>query len=165
MKYILFLNLLSILLGCSNTSDSSLKTGLEGKTIPVFNMLLMDSSHQMNTGKIPAGKPVVFLLVSPFCPYCRALTKDIVDHMQSLDGIQFYVISSFPLDQIRGYYGEFKLDNYPNITVGQDYATVFQNYFKASAVPYVAIYGEEKKLRKVFVGKININLIKETAFN
>ncbi len=63
MKHIISLLLLSCLYGC-NTSPA-IKTGLEGKEMPSFNLLLMDSVHQISTSEIPEGQSTVFLL---FCP-------------------------------------------------------------------------------------------------
>lgn len=160
MKYIISIVLLSVLFSCCNTPASKLKTGLEGKEMPSFDLLLMDSLHQLNTQKISGEKPVVFILISPSCPFCRALTKDIVSNIKSLENIQFYIISSYPFDQIKSYYSEFRLGKYSNIIVGQDYTAYSENYFNAAGVPYIAVYNKGRKLRQVFIGKINPDIIK-----
>lgn len=158
-KVILFITV--ILSGCY--APPPLKIGLEGKLMPSFNLLLMDSTSLLNTSAIPTGNPTVFLLFSPSCHYCRAQTQDIIDEIKSLTNIRFYIFSSFSFDQVKSYNEHYQLNKYKNITVGQDYGSYFENYFKAPGVPYMAIYSKDKRLKQVFVGKVEINEIKQIA--
>src|SRR4051812_33041244 len=103
MKRILFILSLTILCGCFG-KKSTIVTGLEGKPMPAYNLLLMDSVTQLNTGHIPAGKPAILFLFSPYCPYCRAQVEDIVKHIKSFEGIKIYMISSFPFPIIKSFY-------------------------------------------------------------
>jgi thiol-disulfide isomerase/thioredoxin len=139
------------------------KTGQEGKPMPAFNVLLMDSTTKLNMGGIPAGNPVVILLFSPYCPYCRAETEEIIDDMKSLKNIRFYFLSNFPFDPIKQYAEHYRLDKYKNITVGQDYGVYLPQHFNVAGVPYIAIYSKDKKLKEVFIGKTDINEIKNIA--
>jgi thioredoxin-related protein len=151
MKNITIGLLLIWLFGCKETP--AVKTGLEGKEMPAFNMLLMDSSSQLNTSSIPTGQPTIFFLFEPGCPYCRALTQEIIADTK-LRAIHFYLLSPNAYSQIKQYYDEYQLKKYPNLTVGQDYQSYLMNYFKAPGVPYLAIYGKDKRLKQVIIGKV-----------
>ena len=157
MKSIAFYCLVICLLGCYEIPP--VKTGLEGKPLPFFNLLLIDSITHFNTKNIPAGKPTVLFFFSPDCPHCRALTKEIVSDMKTFKNVQFYILTSFPFELLKKYYDHYKLKNYSNITVGQDVASYFANYFKATGVPYIAIYSKEKRLKQVLVGKVSTSRI------
>jgi thiol-disulfide isomerase/thioredoxin len=162
MKYITILVLASCLAGCFGRKPE--KTGLEGKPMPAFNLLLMDSTTRINTSSFPSGEPIVMFFFSPYCPYCRAQTEDIIANMKSFTNIRFYMLTNLPLSQLKHYYNHYRLDKYPNIVVAQDYNSYFVNYFKVTGVPYMAIYSKDKQLKQVLIGKVGTDLIKDIVF-
>lgn len=137
------------------------KTGLEGNPIPSVNVFCSDSITYLNTGNIPAGKPIVLLLFDPYCPYCRAETEDILKNMKSMQDVRFYLLTSSPFNDMTAFYKNFALSKYKNVTVGIDTGFAFIKYFKISGVPFTAIYDDEKKLKQTFSGKIEAKVIKD----
>src|SRR5882757_7748196 len=162
MKTIAILLLLASLSGCFSTPDKE-KTGLEGKPLPSFDLLLTDSVSHFNTNRIPPGEPVVLFYFGPHCPYSRAQMEDIVDNIKTLGNIRFYVFTSGPFQELKGFYDHYGLKNYPNVTVGQDYAYYFSGYFKTNIVPYLAVYDRHKQLKQALIGKTDIGIIKDIA--
>jgi len=160
MKPYILIFILALLTGCFGATPE--KTGLEGKSLPVFNLLLTDSTV-INTSNIPAGKPMAFFFFSPYCPHCRAQTKEITEDMDRLKDIQFYFVSSFPMPDLKAFSKEFNLKKYPNITIGIDSANIGAEYFEIMGVPYMAIYGKDKRLNKTFMGKIYSSQLKKVA--
>jgi thiol-disulfide isomerase/thioredoxin len=139
------------------------KTGKEGKPIPEFSLLLTDSTTWLNSRNIPTGKPIVLLYYSPYCPFCKALTQEIIEEMDELKNIQFYFISSFPMSTLKAYSKAYQLAKYPNIITGVDTSSVLHDYFDAPGIPYLAIYDKDKKLSQSFLGKISGNQIKKVS--
>jgi thiol-disulfide isomerase/thioredoxin len=161
MKKIILLFFVATMTGCFGTDP--VKTGKEGKPVPEFNLLLTDSSTWFKSANIPTGKPFVLFYFSPYCPYCKAQTKQIVDDMDRLKNIHFYFVSHYSLPEIKSFCKEFQLSKYSNITAGLDTANTVSDYFEIAAIPYLAIYNEKKILNKTFVGKIyNSQIIKAT---
>lgn len=161
MRYVIFCLLSIFLISCSD--NKGVETGLEGKTLPEFNILLPDSLTYFNTASIPEGKPVVLFLFTPQCPYCRSQVSEIIEDMDKLKDIQFYLVTNFPVPEMRHFYNEYKLAQYPNITIGKDTADFAADYFEAPYVPYTAVFGKDKKLKRAFVGKIYSRQMKEAA--
>ena len=161
MKQFIQLVIIACLTGCFGAEPH--KSGLEGKPLPNFSLLLTDSIHSVRGADIPTGKPIVFFYLSPFCPYCKAQTKDIIEHMDKLKNIQFYFITNFKYADFKDFYNEFQLAQYPNIVAGLDTASAIADYFEISNVPYLAIYKKDKTLNKTFVGKIYSSQIKKAA--
>jgi protein-disulfide isomerase len=126
--------------------------------------MLMDSVSRLSTSNIPTGKPIVVFFFSPSCPYCRAQTEDLIKNIQSLGDIRFYLLAQLPFAPVRKYYTHYQLEKYTNITLGLDYETYFGKYYKANAVPYIAIFNKEKQLKHVLVGNVGSKTIKEIAF-
>lgn len=150
-----------ILFSCNNKS-TTIKTGLEGEKIPPFKLLLSDSVSYLNTESITKG-PVVFISLAPWCPYCKAQIEELISKIKSLQNIHFYILTTSPFKEFNQFTSTYQLNKYQNITTGIDNNYYFINYFKNNAVPYLAIYGKDKKLKAALVGKSSVDLIKEIA--
>jgi thiol-disulfide isomerase/thioredoxin len=159
-KYLISILVISHLTGCFIREPE--KTGKEGKLIPEFNLLLLDSTTSLNISHSKAHTPIVLFYFSPMCPYCKMQTEEVIKNMDKLKNIQFYFTSAFPIPMLKAYTKEYKLAQYPNITIGRDTANSIGNYFEIAGVPYMAIYGKDKKLKKSFMGgKLNSSQIKK----
>ena len=134
-------------------------TDFYGSPLPSFNILLMDSATVLNTRNIPSGSPVVIFFFNPNCPYCKWETQNVIANIDSVKNIRFYMLSSYPFQSIKKYYIDFRLNRYKNITVAQDPKVFFGKYYKASSVPYIAIYNSNKTLKKIIPGNISTTQI------
>jgi thiol-disulfide isomerase/thioredoxin len=162
MKQLCTVFLLVFLAACYSSEPQ--KTGKEGKPMPAFKILLTDSSTWVKTNEFPDGQASVLFYFSPYCPYCKVQTKQIVENIDKLKNIHFYFISAFPISLLKAYTKEFELAKYPNIQVGMDITRAVSDYFEIIGVPYLAIYGKDKKLTKSFMGgKVYSNQIKKIA--
>ena len=126
------------------------KTGMEGRVLPAFNILLPDSVSRFNTADIPTGKPFIILAFSPFCKHCQAETINIIKHMDQLTNIKIYYVTTDPFSAMKSFYQHYKLAKYSNITMGRDEKYSFFKYFKVWQSPYTAIFDSHKRLKQVF---------------
>lgn len=161
MKHICLFFIIVCLTSCFGAEPQ--KTGKEGNPLPEFSMLLTDSTTRLHSGDIIKGKPFILFNFSPYCPYCKAQTKKIIENMDVLKNIHFYFLSMYPISEVKKYSNEFQLAKYPNITIGLDSAGLVNDYFEIQGFPYMAVYGKDKKLRKTFLGKTYTKQIKEAA--
>ena len=162
MKAALLLFLTFSLFSCHHRPV--LKSGLEGTIIPTFDLLLTDSMTHFSTAKITGGRPTVFFFFSPECPYCRAQMQDLIDNSKELKGIHFILVTEFPFKEMIAFYTHYKLNQYLNITLGEDYSGFFSEYFKTTQVPFLALYNKERRLNQVNLGKMYSQEIKTIAF-
>jgi len=138
-------------------------TGFEGKDMPAFNLLLPDSVTYLNTADLKKGKPTVLFFFGPDCPICANQIDSIKLHMQEMKNVQFVLFTGESFKGMKGFIETHGLGKYDNITVGRDTADYFARTFKADGYPYTAFYGEDKKLRCVFVGQMKIAQLVATA--
>src|SRR5579872_191676 len=101
MKKLCFLALLTFLCGCFGKTPE--KTGLEGKPLPSFKLLLTDSSTNFDTRNIPGDKPVVLFYFGPYCPYSRAQMEEIIKNMNQLQDVRFCLFTSYPFTQMKDF--------------------------------------------------------------
>jgi thiol-disulfide isomerase/thioredoxin len=127
------------------------KTGMEGKPLPSFTLLLPDSTSRLTTDSIQKGTPIILFYFSPYCPYCRAEMRNITDNMAKLSHIRFYVFTSYPFPLMKEFYTQYHLNRYKNITAGVDDKGYFSSYYKIKSVPFLAVYDKDKLLRHILI--------------
>ena len=160
MKKIAFIIVLVALTSCFGVEPQ--KTGKEGKSMPDFNIQLADG-NMLHTRDIPTGKPIVLFYFSPYCPYCKALTEDIIEDMDDLKELQFYFVTTLGTQDLKQFAKEHQLAKYPNIFTGLDTARYINEYFGPRGIPYTAVFSKDKILNKTFVGKIGTGRILKAA--
>jgi len=126
------------------------KTGMEGRLLPPFDLLLVDSVTHLNTKDIPTGKPFVVIGFSPFCKHCDAETENIINNIEQFKGLSIYFVTPFQFQDMKDFYRYFKLYHYSNILVGRDSSDFFMSYFKAEGTPFTAIFDSKKRLKAAF---------------
>ena len=135
------------------------KSGLEGRLLPEFSLLLSDSLTRLNTNDIPTGKPFIMLGFSPYCVHCQGEILDIIQHIKRFGDTTIYLVTAFPYSDMKKLYNAYHLAKYPNIVTGVDNKDFFLRYFKATAIPYAAIYDAKKRLKGVIIGQANADLL------
>lgn len=133
------------------TAPATAKTGMEGRLLPSFDLLLPDSVTHFNTANIPTGKPFVVIGFEPFCSHCQAETQDIIKNIRQLKDISIYYVTPYPFWQMRSFYKHYRLIQYPNIIMGRDLRNAFFSQFRSNTVPYTAIFDAQKRLKKAFL--------------
>lgn len=144
-----------ILFSCS--SDKRVDIYKEIRTLPVFDMLLVDSTTMFSTKSIPKGHPSLLVYFDPYCEHCQEETKMVIAKMDSLKNVRIYFVSDRPLFEIKQFYQHFKLQTYQNITVGRDTSYAFIRLFKPGTTPYTAIYDNDHQLIGLSKGQTNIS--------
>lgn len=157
MKYVFALFSLFL---ASCFSPAPEKTNLEGRTLPEFSFLSIDSVTWINTKEIKPGNPSVFFVFSPSCPYCKSQIAKITNDNDLLQNVSIYMVTLGPFEEMKHLYGTFNLGQYKNIQMGQDTSGFFGKYMDVKGVPFLALYDKNKRLVKAYSGIINTNLIK-----
>ncbi len=146
------------------TAPVTIKTGMEGRPLPPFELQLYDGLTHLNTADIPSGQPLIVIGFSPTCTHCQAETADIIKNIAKFRNARICFTTSFPLKEMQVYYRYYKLKQYPNIIMGRDSTNAFLTFFKANAVPYTAVYDSRKRLKQIMHGQAAaVNLAKAIA--
>jgi thiol-disulfide isomerase/thioredoxin len=165
MKKALVIICAVVVAGCYSKKPEIKKTGLEGQPMPNIDLIAIDSVSHFNTESIAPGKPTILFAFEPWCPYCRAQTTSMINQIQKLKDVNIYMLCTSNYNLFKAFNKNFQLQKYPNIKSGVDYKRAFANYFKQTGVPYMAVYGPDKKLKHLLKGKNYISTIKEAVLN
>jgi thioredoxin-related protein len=115
-------------------------------TLPPLKLLLVDSTTQFTEKDIKKNKPVFFILFSPDCEHCQKETEELIDKIDSFKNIQIVMATFMPVDKMRTFYDSYKLDRFPNITVGYDLQHILPTYYRISYTPFLAFYDKKGNL-------------------
>lgn len=122
-------------------------------TLPAFQILLLDSTTQVNTFEAPKNKSVVLMFFSPDCDHCEIVTQEILDNIKEFKKTKIYMFSPMPLSMIKDFYNKMGLAKYKKqITVGQENTGFFHSYYGTQYVPHIIIYDKDKKLIAAYEG-------------
>lgn len=149
------------LFGTAQAQQDTLPPYLKSKTVPAFRLLLSDSSTQFTQRNLEAGKPVMFMLFNPDCEHCQLQTRSITSRIKELGDLQIIMTTYRPIDKIRSFRQVFQLDQYPSIVTGRDSDYFFAPFFRVKSIPFLAIYGRDRRLISVYEGNGNVERIKE----
>jgi thioredoxin-related protein len=148
MKKLLVLSLLIITAACSNAQSNK-----DIEKIPSYRILTTDSEY-VTQANLKKHKPVVIIYFAPDCGHCQQLMYELKPKMKQISNAQIVMITfskDYDIRSIKGFYRDFGLSSYPNITVGTEgYTYQVQRYFDVKNTPYIAIYNHNGKLAKTF---------------
>jgi thioredoxin-related protein len=148
MKKLFFLFSLVLFAGCTFAQN---KQNID--KIPPFRILKTDSTW-FTPADLKKNRPVMIIYFSPDCSHCQHLVYEMKPKMKKFGDMQIVMVTFTDpsmLKMIQGFYRDFDLAKYPNITVGTEGTTyVVQRYYQVATTPYIAIYDRKGKLIKAF---------------
>ncbi|HTE00927.1 MAG TPA: hypothetical protein VK668_16660 [Mucilaginibacter sp.] len=148
MKNIFLLFSLIIIAGCTQAQN---KPDIE--KIPPFHILKQDSTW-FTPADLKKNRAVMIIYFAPDCSHCQHLMYEMKPKMKKFGNIQIVMVTFIEpsmLRALKGFYRDFNLAKFPNITVGTEGRTyVVQKYYQVSTTPYIAIYDHKGKLVKAF---------------
>jgi len=127
--------------------------------LPSFEYRSIDSITIVNTKDIPEDRPIVIIHFGSDCRDCQQTTDSLLQNMEKVKNVRFYFLSIEKFSQVTLFRDYYKLDKYPNVTVGQDYTHFLPKYFQTYATPIIALYNKKKILIGVFRGEPNIQVL------
>jgi thioredoxin-related protein len=130
-------------------------------TIPPLKLLLTDSTTVFTDKDLKKNKPVFLILFSPDCEHCQKETEELISKIDSFKNIQIVMATFMPVDKIKPFYENYKLDRFSNITVGYDLQHMLTTYYRISFTPFLAFYDKKGDLIDGFQGALPLTKVLE----
>jgi thiol-disulfide isomerase/thioredoxin len=163
MKRITPVLLIILLLSCKDKGTDPFVTGMEKKPLPDLGILLPDSASYFNTSNIAAGKKVILFFYSPTCPHCRAQMREILKHINQYKDHQLCVLTWSDFPAMKEFNTYFNLQKYPNIITGIDTGFVVPRIYGITAVPFMAAFDKDKRLKSAYLGRMSSKTLLKAA--
>lgn len=163
MKISALVSVMIIIVACENNPYTASFEGAQ-KELPSFNLLLIDST-QFSTQFIPNDKPIVMFQFRSQCIYSQLQMKEITENIKMVEDIRFYAFTTEPFNEMKAFTQKYSLNKFSNIKIGIDYMNFFEQFYTIQSIPFVAVYDKNKRINKVFVGKVSVKQIRNALEN
>lgn len=128
-------------------------------TIPPLKLLLVDSTTIFTDKDLKKNTPLFFMLFSPDCEHCQKETEELVERIDEFKKIQIVMASFIPIDKLKPFYENYKLDRFPNITVGYDMQRMLSTFYRISSTPFLAFYDKKGNLIEGIQGALPLSKV------
>ena len=126
-------------------------------TVPPFNLLQTDSVSFFTKNNLKKNKPVLVILFNPECDHCKHETEEIINHIKELKKVQIVMATMAQYSQMKDFYLKYKLGEFSNIKVGQDFQYMLPSFYRVHSLPYLAMYDRKGNLLTTFEGSMKID--------
>ncbi|MEO8569823.1 MAG: redoxin domain-containing protein [Ginsengibacter sp.] len=158
MKNLLFLIILLLpaVTGFSQ-ADNETPVYLRFPTIPKFTVYKAPDSTAFSRENLQKKKPVLFMVFSPDCEHCQHETEELLANIKKFKNTQIVMITYLPYEEMIAFYKNYKIANYPQITMARDTKFFFPVFFKVKNLPSVFLYDKKGDFKKAFEGSVKID--------
>lgn len=160
MKKLFFLSLFiitSFIAFCQD--DSTAPVYKRFPTIPSFTVFKAPDSTAFSKDDLVKKKETIFMIFSPDCEHCQHETEALLADINKLKNTQIVMITYLPYNEMMAFYKNYKIANYPQITMARDTKFFFPVFFKIRNLPSIFVYDKKGNFKKNFEGSVKIDTI------
>jgi cytochrome oxidase Cu insertion factor (SCO1/SenC/PrrC family) len=159
-RYLIFLCLYSlpVLLNAQSPTVSQTKEQspyLKYPVIPAFPLTLPDGHIITNNDLRKNVKTIVFVF-SVDCDHCKHLTEEILKNIDKFKKTQILMVTPFKPDQMKEYYNEYNIKNYPNIIMASEPTRQIMYFYDLRYFPGLFVYNKKQQFVKGFEGTVKL---------
>jgi thiol-disulfide isomerase/thioredoxin len=130
-------------------------------TVPPLKILRVDSVTYFTKDNLKKNKPSMIMIFNPGCEHCKHEMEEIIKNIDDFKDIQIIMSTPQSFAEMKDFYKEYKLNNYPNIVVGRDEHFVLPSFYFIHSLPFLAFYDKNQKLISVHEGSMTVPKILE----
>ena len=149
---------LAVFKGFSQVDNDS-AVYLRFPTIPKFTIYKAPDSTAFSRENLQKKKPVLFMVFSPDCEHCQHETEELLANIKKFKNTQIVMVTYLPYEEMITFYKNYKIANYPQITMARDTKFFFPVFFKVRNLPSVFLYDKKGDFKKAFEGSVKIDSI------
>lgn len=89
-------------------------------------------------------------------------TEAIIKNIKKFKNTQILMVTHFPYEEMIHFYKQFKIANYPQLTMARDTKYFFPVFFGVRNFPSIYVYDKKGNFKKAFEGDVKIDdIVKE----
>jgi cytochrome oxidase Cu insertion factor (SCO1/SenC/PrrC family) len=119
-------------------------------TIPAFNITKVPDSSSFTNNQLQKNKPTILFFFNPDCDHCQEETKKLTAKIDQLKDVQILMISILDFNSIKKFYKEYKIADYPNITMARETTYNLPGFYNIHSIPDVYVYDKKGNFLKTF---------------
>lgn len=114
--------------------------------IPAFNIRKIPDSSSFTNKMLQKNKPTILIFFDPDCDHCQEATKNFTKKIDRFKDVQILMVTIYDFSRIKKFYKDYKLADYPNITLTRDAVFDLPKFYQVSSIPDVYVYDKSGKL-------------------
>lgn len=128
-------------------------------TIPAYNIRKLPDSSSFTNNLLQKNKPTVLIFFNPDCEHCQHATKNLVEKIDKLKDVQILMVSVMDYNLVQKFYEDYKIADYPNITMARDGKYELARFYNVASIPDVYVYDKKGKFLNHFKSTIPVEEI------
>lgn len=146
---------------CFSQADSTKPLYLRFPDLPQFTIAKASDSTAFTRDGLKKKRETVFIFFSPDCEHCQHETEALLANIEKFKNTQIVMITYMPYDMMKQFYKNYKIANYPLITMGRDGKYLLPTFFNVRSLPAIYVYDKKGKFKQSFEGSVKIEKIVE----
>jgi len=127
--------------------------------VPPFTIIKVPDSTKFVKADLDTKKSTIIMIFSPDCEHCQHEVKELKANINLFKNTQIVLVSYLDFHFLKTFYTNYKIADYPNISVGYDSKYFFVPFFKAKFFPAIFVYNKKGKLIDAFDGSVAVQKI------
>ena len=140
-------------------ADSTKPIYLRFPSIPQFTIYKASDSTTFTREDLKKRKPTIFIIFSPDCEHCQHETEALIANIDKFKDAQIVMVEYLAYDEMKKFYTNYKIENYPNITMGRDAKFFLPIFFKVESLPAIYVYDKKGNFKQSFSGSVKMDKI------
>lgn len=159
MKKILILLISVVVTGTAMAQTDTTLLYLRFPFVPSFKLTNMADSSYFTKDNLKKKTPTIIMLFSPDCEHCQHETKELTAKIKLFKKAQIVMASPLDYNYIKKFYTEYKIADYPNITMGRDPSYFLGTFYKVRSFPAIFVYDKKGNYVMSFSGSAPVEAI------
>jgi len=139
--------------------DTTKPVYLRFPVIPQFTIYKASDSTKFTRDHLQKRKSTVFIIFSPDCEHCQHETEALIADIEKFKDAQIVMVEYLSFEQMKKFYEDYKIANYPNIIMGRDAQYYLPLFFKVESLPAIYVYDKKGKFKQAFSGSVKMDKI------
>ena len=159
MRYVFFviLSCLPVFLKAQTNANPPAKPPyLQYPIIPAFPLSLVDG-HSITKNDLKRNEKTMVFVFSVDCDHCKHLTEEMLKNIDKFKKTQILMVTPFKVEQMKEYYDQYKIRNYPNIIMASEPTRQIMYFYDLHYFPGLYIYDRKQQFVKGFEGTAKID--------
>lgn len=135
---------------------------LKFPTLPPVNIIKAPDSIRFTKADMSKKTATLIMVFSPDCGHCQHETEDLVAHIDLFKKVQILMATPLEYSYVRKFYTDYKIGDYPNITIGTDPGYMLGTFFHVRSLPALFLYDRNGDFVKAFDGSVSALKIAES---
>lgn len=128
-------------------------------TVPPFSITRAPDSVRFTKDNLHKKTATIIMVFSPDCEHCQHEVNEIKAHINLFKKAQIVMASPLDYSYLKKFYEDYKIADYPNITIGRDPTYMLGTFYHVRSFPAIFVYNKKGKFIKAFDGTVPVREI------